>query len=327
MRLKHIDALRGIAALMVTIFHLSGSSGLSKQTASFGKYGYLGVEIFFVISGFVLPYSLFKSGYKLKNFFTFILKRIIRISPAYIVIILISMVLAAVTGREIISLPRFALHLVFLNSFFGYQDISAVFWTLKIEFGFYILIGLLFTHFFTSNYKSLLLIAVAIVLALFNTLGFPLLWVSYFAFPLLWMPYFALGILIFNRRFTNMNSFAFWSMSGVLILVNFKMHGFAETFAGCFAYFFILFVKIENFGKIIGRFLLWLGMISYSLYLVHWELGRSAVSVCRHIPGMGNLEMLRLTIGVGFSLICGYLLYKFVEKPSIKLANKIDYKR
>ena len=316
MRIKHIDILRGLAALMVTIFHLTGSTGISKTASVFGRYGSLGVQVFFVISGFVLPYSLYKSGYQLKNFFSFLIKRIIRIHPAYIVAILIGIVLAVAAHRKPITWDGALLHLVFLNTSFGYNDTSAVFWTLKIEFGFYILVALLFSHFIASSYRSAILIIIILILVLLNVA------------PLLipWLTFFALGILIFNKQCCKMNPVLFWGMAVIITIVNLKVHGLAGTIAGCIAFLFILFGKIEYFQKQTGQILLWLGMISYSLYLVHWDIGRVVVGISRHIPVIGNSESLRVCAGVGASIICAYGLYKLVERPSIKLANKIEYK-
>ncbi|RYZ96667.1 MAG: acyltransferase, partial [Sphingobacteriaceae bacterium] len=155
MRIKHIDALRGIAALSVTFFHLTGSSGLSKHTASYGIYGFTGVQMFFVISGFILPYSMFKAGYKVNDFGLFSAKRIIRIYPAYFVAVGVGLTLALITGRELLSIKSFISHLFFLNIPFNQPSISPVFWTLYIEFQFYILIGILYSFFSKSYLQSL----------------------------------------------------------------------------------------------------------------------------------------------------------------------------
>lgn len=53
-RLQHLDALRGLAAFSVVWFHLT-ASGYGQEWSNFGKYGYLGVHVFFVISGFIIP--------------------------------------------------------------------------------------------------------------------------------------------------------------------------------------------------------------------------------------------------------------------------------
>src|ERR1700761_3968879 len=86
-QLPQIIFLRALAALMVCFFHLyCGNVHLFPQPGylkSFFSYGYLGVPVFFMISGFIIPYSL-PPAYKLKQFKTFFVKRIIRIEPPYI---------------------------------------------------------------------------------------------------------------------------------------------------------------------------------------------------------------------------------------------------
>lgn len=121
MRIKHIDVLRGIAAILVTFFHLTGGIALSQNTADYGKYGYLGVEIFFVISGFILPYSMYKTGYDINNFGRFMLKRVIRIYPAYLVAVAIGILLPFFTGRTVLPLLPTLTHLAFLNSILKYS--------------------------------------------------------------------------------------------------------------------------------------------------------------------------------------------------------------
>lgn len=80
-RVSTIDALRGIASLAVCWFHLTNGNpkflpdGALKAS---GAYGWLGVEAFFVISGFVIPFSLYRSGHELKDYPRFLYKRVVR---------------------------------------------------------------------------------------------------------------------------------------------------------------------------------------------------------------------------------------------------------
>src|SRR6185295_1906083 len=99
-RLQGLDFLRGLASLAVCWFHLTRfrynvpdprGYALVCQT---GAYGWLGVEVFFVISGFVIPYSLYRARYRVKNYRTFILKRVIRLDPPYLVSIAVILALA-----------------------------------------------------------------------------------------------------------------------------------------------------------------------------------------------------------------------------------------
>ncbi|HJP63197.1 MAG TPA: acyltransferase [Mucilaginibacter sp.] len=315
MRIKHIDALRGIAAIIITFFHLSGSSGLSMNFASYGKYGYLGVEIFFVISGFILPYSMHKTGYDIDNFGRFILKRIIRIYPAYLVAILVGIALPLLTGRVVVSMSAILSHVLFLNSILGLDWISPVFWTLAIEFQFYILIGLLYKYISHSNSESLMLIGIV------TGSSFFLKNASYIFY---WFPFFSLGILIYNRKFTSTPKDIFWVTAAMLLAIITYVFGLPETIAAGFAFLFIVFIKMENTTRL-NKVMLGFGTISYPLYLVHWEVGRAAARLTRHIPKLGDLEIFKVFIGLIISIFTAYLLYLFVEKSSIRYSSKIKY--
>jgi len=81
-RLANIDALRGIASLAVCWFHLTNGYSEESMVRASGQFGWLGVEAFFVISGFIIPYALFKGRYRMSDDWkTFIWKRVIRIEP------------------------------------------------------------------------------------------------------------------------------------------------------------------------------------------------------------------------------------------------------
>ncbi len=317
MRIKHIDILRGIAAMMVAIFHLARSSGVSHSSFDYSYYGWVGVQIFFVISGFILPYSLHTTGYQIKDFGVFILKRVIRIYPAYITAIVIGIALTFVTGREQISGVAMASHLLFLNDIIGLPSGSAVFWTLAIEFQFYLIIGLLYSYFLKSNVKSTCL-AVALSFASF--------FMNQPCFIFYWMPFFGIGILIFNKKFTNMPNWLFYLAISSLLSIAIIRHGIPPVLAALFALIFILYGKF-NKETAIRKGLIFLGTVSYSLYLIHWDLGRAAVRLSRHLPIINNIGLLKVATGLLFSILCAWLLYISIEKPSAKLASKLKYKR
>ena len=82
-----LHPLRAIASLSVCLFHfICTVNGFveSDQLKSIFHFGQYGVHIFFVISGFIIPWSMYHSGYVVKNYFTFILKRFTRLEPPYI---------------------------------------------------------------------------------------------------------------------------------------------------------------------------------------------------------------------------------------------------
>src|SRR3979411_852651 len=73
-----VEALRGLAARSVTRFHIANGYLLRLVRYS-GFYGWLGVEMFFVISGFIIPYSLHRSQYKLAHFPRFFLRGVVSV--------------------------------------------------------------------------------------------------------------------------------------------------------------------------------------------------------------------------------------------------------
>jgi peptidoglycan/LPS O-acetylase OafA/YrhL len=94
--LYSLDYLRGFGAIVVSLFHFTDKAdyltdtNLFKQLCSIGHYG---VEIFFIISGVVIPYSMHKGKYHITNFFTFFKKRLIRIEPPYLICLVLALLL------------------------------------------------------------------------------------------------------------------------------------------------------------------------------------------------------------------------------------------
>ena len=147
-RLQAVEYTRGVAAFMVMWFHFTYLLPDGVLRAS-GLYGYLGVEAFFVISGFIIPYSMDLRHYRLgRDSFAFIGRRIIRLEPPYVMSVLLILCvpyLAGLTpwfdgGMTAHDVYRAALHLFYLVPWAGEDWFSAVYWSLAIEFQYYFLV-------------------------------------------------------------------------------------------------------------------------------------------------------------------------------------------
>jgi peptidoglycan/LPS O-acetylase OafA/YrhL len=91
-RISVVEALRALASVSVALFHFC--SQLDSNGAQIvAAYGWLGVDVFFVISGFVIPLSLYGTGYGLRDFPSFLLRRLVRLEPAYLVSIAVVLIL------------------------------------------------------------------------------------------------------------------------------------------------------------------------------------------------------------------------------------------
>src|SRR5271169_6119933 len=103
-RIGVINALRALAALFVAWGHFVAGQG--KYLSPSGKYGYLGVHIFFVISGFVIPWSLYRTHYVLRDYPRFLLKRNVRLYPPYLASIAITILAANFVMAPLFQTPR-----------------------------------------------------------------------------------------------------------------------------------------------------------------------------------------------------------------------------
>ena len=119
-RIETVDMLRGFAALAVCWFHLTDTNAIagSGVLEKSGRYGWLGVEIFFVISGFIIPYALHRSSYTLRHFGRFLLKRITRLDPPYIVSIVIAIILLIDFAKSFGKDGAYAIGLILLPFIF-----------------------------------------------------------------------------------------------------------------------------------------------------------------------------------------------------------------
>lgn len=316
-----LDALRAVAALSVCLFHYSGGMMpklvVPAVTAVFAK-GYMGVDIFFVISGFIIPYSLVGKNHRIVGFFTYLKKRIMRINPpAYVSIFL-------VLGQWFL-IDKFIQHnthytgnltwgqlinnLLFTIPFTNYKWISGIFWTLAIEFQFYLFIGVLFSVLFERSagwFVALyLLVGAASFLPHTAAIGF-LHYSSLFALggvALLWQQRripqwgYVAGLLAFG-------AFTCWQLEPYSALV-----GVATAVA-------IDVIKVRIPGLSL------LGKISYSLYLIHALIGTTAEFVLiKLLPPTTDLRKMLLTaVCLMLALGGAYVFYLLVEKPFMRLA-------
>lgn len=150
-RLELLDYSRFIAAIFVILFHyffngivngkISSISQIS-ELVDFVKYGYLGVEFFFMISGYVIFFSANR-----KSAGDFLTSRALRLFPAFWVAVMFTSVVALFIQNSLMSVSpaQFLANLTMFPHVFGYDFVDGVYWTLQYEWKFYFAVFALLT--------------------------------------------------------------------------------------------------------------------------------------------------------------------------------------
>jgi len=322
-RLPSIDALRGIASLAVCWFHMTNGYAENSLARSSGSYGWLGVEVFFVLSGFIIPFAMFSGGYTLRlGWKTFISKRIVRIEPPYLLAILLVFVLAHASSMtpgfkgspppDIVS-TQTVLHIGYLAGIAGYPWLNPVFWTLAIEFQFYLLVSLAFGW---LSHKTIHIVILIDLSLLFTSL---LLSSDLFVFRYLGL--FMLGIVAFQYQASILDKRLMAVLLIFATVVTWMTLGWMVALVGSVTS--CLIVSGVTFGR--QKSVVWLGSISYSLYLVHVPVGGRVVNLGRRYVESQMGEFLLSLLALSVSLVAAYAFYLMIERPSQRLAARLSY--
>lgn len=319
-KILSIQYLRGLAALGVVLCHYSASLPIMQALKTIFDFGQAGVHVFFLISGFIIVFSLIKADYKVNKFFFFLAKRSLRIDPAYYVTIILTILLfeyfaavSPVKGNKFNLIPiQFIAHLFYVIPFTKYPFYSHVFWTLCVEFQFYLLIGLLY---FISNNRIFKLI----FLLAFSAASFKA-WPNGYYLVVNYAAIFSAGIwlvyLYQDQTWYNRIVVAFF-----LVL--------AERRFGI-----PIFILLSSCSLIILYFkqiitpLSFLGDISYSLYLTHTLMYAILDEVAKEFNlQTSNYALFWLFIETVLAIIAAYCFYAIIEKPSLRFSKRIFYNK
>ena len=323
-RSKHIDiidSLRGIAATLVCLVHLGGiglfGAGILTTLFSFGQFG---VYIFFVISGFIIPYSMDSSGYQLRYFFKYIFKRSIRIDPPYYVAILLTLLLMyLVTIRPgfsgtpfHFSIYQFLAHLIYIIPLTNYDWYSHVFWTLCIEFQYYLFMGLFYTLLMRfNNYIYLIVLFFFLISCLlpFNT---------YYSLST-YSSAFVLGIVTFYYKKDKIGLTAFLSMVAVI-----SIFYFIVTKSPAIALTSLLTALSIGLIRHKDRITGFLGKISYSLYITHTLILTMGGYFAKRYTMTVLEKFAFMMVELAFCLLFAFVYYTLLEKRFLSLSKRVS---
>ena len=326
--LNNIQMLRALAALLVVFHHaLPHYAVMGGEIAFIGaisKWGFLGVDIFFVISGFIMAYTTFNKERTLDNAKTFFKHRLFRIYLGYWPFFFIMLALLFVTNPQKISDLDVAGSFFLINADM-FQLVLPISWSLSYELYFYFLF--LFTFIFSIK-QLFVLIPVFIGFILFFVLysffnpEFP----EHFFYSSFLLEFFA-GVLLYMYKDHLMRS---WMLPvSLLIVVMAYSYGITyETRNGLFrvltfgtgALFIVLGALIleqKNFYRARKQFEA-LGNASYTLYLSHLIIIQLfyLFGLRGFFTSDGTLlPLVGLFVMVALSVIFSLLYYQKIEKP------------
>ena len=310
-RFEELDVLRGLAAVAVVLFHYSGHVtryfGDFPFTLEIGKFG---VQVFFTISGYVIYYTL----HRCNSWKDFAFSRFSRLFPAYwatLALLLIADV--AIRGKS----PWWGGYLVnmtMLQTFVGFPDLDIVFWSLAAELVFYVAMGILFA---AGLMHQIVVVAICWILCS-GVWGFATRYAGWeppdalrIGLILPHAPFFLSGIMFY---LIHQKGYKAIYLSVILFAV------VAAFLCGGIMLGLVATVSFAIFGLAVGGFLrwlvspytLWLGAISYPLYLLHRNLGYESLFTLNRI-GVPSIVSVPI-VAAGALAIASAVTY-WIERP------------
>lgn len=364
-RVFGLDLMRAMAITMVLCSHIlwiyNPDDGIIRQL--FALFGFLGVELFFVLSGFLIGRILYriyiKDDFTISGALGFLKRRWFRTLPNYYLVLLINIIITMSLGY---SMPKLELYFLFLHN--GFSKMSSFFpesWSLSVEEWAYIILPfslLLFSVFFKPKNKNrfflimtLVLIALFIffkIIYQFNTvttnldewnvslksvmiyrldaifMGVLSAWIS-INFPKIWTEFKLPSVIIGGL----IMMFMYFGMGYLQILPTtfpFVWNVIYLPLASLSIAFFVpFFSQLETTISFIKKPIVFISKTSYSIYLLHYSviLQLFMLFVDREKATLLQLHLITI-LYLATTLVLSYIFYHFYEKPIMDLRDKFE---
>jgi peptidoglycan/LPS O-acetylase OafA/YrhL len=331
-RVVELDLLRFFAATVVVVYHYTYAPLLDGQksfTAFDGlqllsRYGYLGVDLFFMISGFVILWSA--DG---RTPLQFVRSRFLRLYPMFWIGAAITLLVLTITGRANgFTLRDIVANITMLPSYLGSPMIDGVYWTLAVEFKFYVLVffALLMgqmrnIEWWTYGWLAALIMGFSMDNRILDSLT-----ITPFGF------FFVGGAICYFIRRSGMSWFR---IVALLICAEASMQAAVQESDGftksalpadpehvetCVAIFYtVLFLISVNLVRLPdSKWIYSLGALTYPLYLMHNQIGKALYAT---LPA--SSEWLKLGVAMAIAYSLAWLCSRFIEPPVREGAQRV----
>ena len=324
-RVNEIDLLRFIAAMMVLFYHYAfrGYAADAMTTlpypalAPVAKYGYLGVHLFFMISGFVILMTATRGSFR-----HFAISRFVRLYPAFWACCTITfMAILAIGGaRYSSSLDVYLVNMTMLAEFFSVENMDGVYWSLIVELRFYALVALVLLLGKIHHAQHLLIGWLVLTVVALATGKFRFLLIVDYA------PFFIAGgtfFLVWSKGMTKTRACMLLVSWGLAVreLVShleaiekhFQVTKSGYVIVAVVTLFFavMLVISLRRTGAFAERQWVLLGALTYPLYLLHQYIGFMIFNIAHPLMNV-HLVFWGTTILV---LALAYAVHVLVEKP------------
>lgn len=360
-RIFGLDLMRAIALVLVVFSHLYYLIGSEDELliALSGFAGFLGVEIFFALSGFLIGNMLLKlflrDSFSIHDVVEFIKRRWFRTLPSYYLILLVNLFLMFFLHYEVSNVWKY---FFFLQNFSAYEiEFYRESWSLSIEEWTYTSIPIFLFLLYQLRFKNRKF--VFLIFLLFAILFFHIL--RFYAFP-------KLDLVNLDKWNVNIKSVVIYRIDAVLFgmivswmyffyrnsLLNLrivlalfalglfvfqfailhKYNVFLETSPIYYNVFYFtiisliccsllpLFIKLKTTNNLILRFVTYLSKVSYSVYLLHYSV---VMVLFKYFIEINKFEINKTVLIIVYLIVTFTLsgiLYKYYEKPTTDLRDK-----
>lgn len=346
-RIYQIDLFRFIAAVGVMFYHYTSLYRIQQPDGSYlrpfpgvaeiTKFGYLGVDLFFIISGFVIILTVQRS-----SFIHFIKSRITRLYPAYWFCLTLTFLVITIWGgiKYNATFKQFLINGTMLNGFTKVPYVDGVYWSLYVELKFYLLVALFLlintVKKINLNYFIIFWFMLSLAFPFLEHLSSPVIRILKSAFILDYSPLFIAGILYFK---TYKEGFKLIYLPALIVCLALSIyHGINKmqdvealydlsyspySIALFLLSFNVLMFLVSNqkLQAINSPKLLRLGVMTYPLYLIHQKIG---YIIFMHFMNENNRGIVIMATMV-LMLTSAYLINVFIEIPfSQRVASGLD---
>lgn len=312
-RLTELDALRGIGALCVLIFHYSTRFHELFPQASHVPFSFPGgnyrVLLFFTISGFAIFFTL----ERIRTVADFVVNRFARLYPAYLIAMLctLSIEYLAHATKLLIGPKAILVNFTMLQGFAFIPEVDGAYWTLTVEIAFYVCMIALWRFAGLRRLEPMLALWLAVRWLYWVWPDMPERIIM--VMVLRYLPFFVIGMLSYRvwagrRTWRQQAPYAAMALASVATMETWDVTIVAIVLLASFA------ALIRGHLRFLAiRPLIWLGGISYSFYLIHQHVG---FIVMLEVAKAGYSPWIGFAAAFLVALVLGTIINRVVERPA-----------